>query len=104
MRRADEGGDKDIIWSSIKFVAAANLLDDTLIHDKDAVSQGHCFHLVMCHIDSRGFEFGMEFAQFNAHPGTQLGIQVGQGLIEHEDLRLADNGAPERNSLALTAA
>ena len=38
-----------------------------------------------------------------AHAGTQLGIQVGQRLVQQEDGRVTDHGAAQSDTLALAA-
>ena len=45
----------------------------------------------------------MEFFQFDAHLHAQLGIQVGERLVEQEHLRMTNDGAAKRDALALTA-
>ena len=45
----------------------------------------------------------MEPGDFGAHLQAGLGVQVGEGFIEQEQLGLADHGAPERQPAALAA-
>ena len=45
----------------------------------------------------------MQLGELQSHLGAQLRVEVGEGLVEEEDRRLADDRAPERDSLALTA-
>ena len=45
----------------------------------------------------------MQKGQFCAHVPAQLGIEVGQGFIEQEDLWLPHDGPPDRHALSLTA-
>ncbi len=45
----------------------------------------------------------MQACNFLARTGAQGRIQVGEGLIEHEDLRMLDDGAADGDALALAA-
>ena len=45
----------------------------------------------------------MQFGQAHAHGGAELGVEVGQRLVEQEDLRLLDDGAPDGDALGLAA-
>ena len=54
--------------------------------------------------DAGGLQFVVEALDLDPHLAAELGVQVGQGLVEQEDVGLADNGAAHGNSLALAAA
>ena len=45
----------------------------------------------------------VQLDQLGAHAGAQLGIEIGQGLIQKESDRLADQRPAERHALALAA-
>ena len=45
----------------------------------------------------------MKFGDLRTHGGAQLGIQVGERLVEEEHFGIADDRAAQRNSLTLTA-
>ena len=45
----------------------------------------------------------MQTHQFDAHFRTQRRVEIGQRLVEQEDLRLANDGAADGDALALTA-
>ena len=57
----------------------------------------------MRHIDHRRAEIGVELRQLEAHLHAQFGVEVGQGLVEQEDLGLAHQGAADRDPLTLAA-
>ena len=63
----------------------------------------HRLDLVMGHVHRGHAEPAMQLGQRGAHGDPQLGVQVGQGLVHQERLRLADDGAPHRHPLALAA-
>ena len=41
--------------------------------------------------------------QLDPHLFAQLGVEIGQRLVEQDDARLVDDGARERHALALAA-
>src|SRR4051794_26400906 len=45
----------------------------------------------------------MEPSEFSAHLNPQLGVEVGQRLIQQKSLRMSHYGAPHRHALALAA-
>ena len=57
----------------------------------------------MSHVHGGHAQGGLQLHDLRAGLHAQLGIQVGQGLIHEEHLRLADNGASHGHALALTA-
>ena len=102
-RRADEGGDELVRRRVVKLERRADLRDDTLVEHDDLVGEGHRLRLVMRHIDHRRAEIGVELRQFEAHLHAQFGVEVGQRLVEQENLGLAHQRAADRDPLALAA-
>ncbi len=45
----------------------------------------------------------MQFLDLGAHLHAQLGVEVGQRLVEQEDLRIAHDRPAHRDALTLTA-
>ena len=45
----------------------------------------------------------MQAGNLDPHVDAQFGVEVGQGLVEQKDLRMAHNGATDGDTLALTA-
>ena len=45
----------------------------------------------------------MQLLELDPHLHAQLGVEVRERLVEQEDLGVADDGAAERDALALTA-
>ncbi|GAC1045118.1 hypothetical protein thsrh120_51220 [Rhizobium sp. No.120] len=76
------------------FWTYADLLDMAALHNRDLVGHGHGFHLVVGYIDGRRIESLMQLPDFFTHLYTQLGVEVGQRLIEQEVLRRADDCRP----------
>ena len=81
----------------------ADLLDEAILHDDDAVAQGHGLGLVMGDVDKRGVDPLAQLDDLGAHLIAELGVQVGQGLVHQEHSGVADNGAADGHTLALAA-
>ena len=45
----------------------------------------------------------MQLGDLSSHLNAQLGVQVGQRLVQQEDLGLTDDGAAQSNTLTLAA-
>ena len=54
------------------------------------------------HIDRGGLQPLMQILDFGAHRHPQLGVEVRKRLIEQEHLRVAHDGPPHRDALALS--
>ena len=87
----------------IELLRRAHLLDDAVVHDHHAVGQRHGFHLVVRDVDGGGADLLMHLLDLGAHLHAQLGVQVGQRLVEQEHLGIAHDGAAHGNALALAA-
>ena len=57
----------------------------------------------MRNVDERGAQLLVQLDDLGAHRGTQLGVQVGKGLVEQEHGRVTHHGAAQGNTLALAA-
>src|SRR3546814_732406 len=102
-RRTDKGSDKVVIGCMVNIEWPAAVLDNAVAHDQDLIGHGHCFDLVERDVYRGGTQALMQRFDFGPHLHTQLCIQVGQRLIEQENLRVAHNRAAHGNALALTA-
>jgi len=102
LRSTDEGCNKLVAGVFIQLLRSSNLLNETVTHNNDTGSHGHSFGLVVGNIDEGGLEFLMQTGQVGSHLGTQLSIQVGQRLVQKEDLRITDDGTAQSNTLSLT--
>ena len=80
----------------------AHLLDDTILHDHNPVTQRHGFRLIVGNINEGGVDALAEHQDLSAHLVAQLGIQIGQRFIHQEHLRLSYNGTPDSHTLPLT--
>lgn len=57
----------------------------------------------MGNIDRRGFQALVQFLDLGAHLHPELGVKIGQRLVEQENRRIAHDRPPHGNSLALSA-
>ncbi len=56
----------------------------------------------MGNVDEGGSQLLVQLDDLGAHRGTQLGVQVGKGLVEQEHGRVTHHGAAQGNTLTLT--
>ena len=73
------------------------------MHHDDAVRHGHGFDLIVSDVNRRGLQALVQLLDLGAHLDAQLGVEVRQRLIEQEHLRVARDGAPHGDALALAA-
>ena len=59
--------------------------------------------LVVRHVDRGDAELALEPLELEAHRLAQLGVEVGQRLVEQQQRRLDDEGAREGETLLLAA-
>mgnify|MGYP007093017379 FL=1 len=88
--RADKAGHEQIGRVVKDLLGRADLLDEAIFHDDDAVAQGHGLGLVMGDVDKRGVDPLAQLDDLGAHLVAELGVQVGQGLVQQEDCRVTD--------------
>ena len=82
---------------------AADLLDPAQVHHHDALGHGHGFHLVVGDVDRGGPEPLVQRLDLGPHLHPELGVEVGERLVEEEHLRVAHDGAAHGDPLALAA-
>ena len=81
----------------------ADLLDDAVVHDDDAVGHGHRLDLVVGDVDGGGLQPLVVLLDLRAHLHAELGVEVGERLVEEEDLGVAHHRAAHGDALALAA-
>jgi len=79
------------------------LLDDPALHDRDAVRQRHGLGLVVGHVHRRGLQGPLQPLQLDPHQDAELGVQVGQRLVEQEDRGAAHDRPAHGHPLPLPA-
>ncbi len=96
-------GDEDIVGIVVEFHRRADLLDDAVAQDHDAVGQGHRLDLVVGDVDHRRGQVAVKPGDLDAGGDPEGGVEVGERLVEEEELRGAHDGAADRDPLALAA-
>ena len=81
----------------------ADLLDAPLVHHRDLVRQRERLALVVRHVDGGDPQLALQPLQLEAHLLAQLGVEVGQRLVEQQQRRLHHQRARERQALLLAA-
>ncbi len=94
---------KRLSGRSYEFERRAHLLDDAVVHDDDLVGHRHGLDLVVGDVDGRGLEALVQLLDLGPHGDAQLGVEIGQRLVEQEHLRIAHDGATHGDALALPA-
>ena len=102
-RRADEAGDEQVVRVLVEVEGRADLLDPAGIQHRDAVGQRHRLHLVVGDVDHRRAQRLVQTGDLDAHADAELGVEIGERLVEQEDLRLAHDRPADRHALALAA-
>ena len=73
------------------------------IHDRDPGRHGHGFDLVVGDVDDGLLQLVVQLLDLEPHLGPQLGVEVGERLVEEEHADLLDQRAPDGDALALAA-
>ena len=79
--KSHEIGHRQVNRQIMQFGRTADLLHLAIAHHHDAVSQGQRLFLVMGDVDRGRALLKVNAPNFLAHLQSQLGVQVGQGLI-----------------------
>ena len=104
LRCTDEAGNELVVRLIVQVHGRIDLLDVAELHDDDTGAHGHRFDLVMGNIDEGRLQALVQRRDLGTHGGTQLSVQVGQRLVEQEDLRVTNQRTAQRDTLSLAAA
>ena len=103
-RRADEAGDEQVGRAVVEVERRADLLDSLVLHDRDPVGERHRLDLVVGDVDhGRRGEPMMQALDLVAQLVPELGVEVGERLVEQEHGGIPHQSAPDRHALALAA-
>ena len=108
-RTSDEVGDADELGCEagarppVDCLRRADLDDAAICHDSDTVGKRHRLGLVVGHEDSGQMQSLLQRPQFKTQPVAQLGVEVGQWLVEEEQPRLGDQRPGECRALLLAS-
>ena len=87
----------------VDFPRLTDLGDPAVIHDHYPVAQGHCFGLIVCHINGGDAQTREQCVDFQAQGVAQLGVERGQRFVEQERPRTHGQRAGKGHALPLTA-
>ncbi len=102
-RRAEEGRDEGVGRIVVGLGGRPDLTDLAVVDHGDAIAHAHGLDLVVGHVDRGRAHFPLELLELVARRGAQLGVEVGERLVEQEDRGLAHQRARQRHPLALAA-
>ena len=100
---ADEARDEFRLRPVVDIFRRAELVDLARIHHRDQVGGGHRLGLVVGDVDRGIAVFVVQPANFETHLLAQIGVEVGQRLVEQQRFRLDDQRARQRHALLLSA-
>jgi hypothetical protein len=100
-RRADEAGDEEIGRIEVELGRRADLLQHAVVQHRDPVAHRHRLDLVVRDVDRRRPEVALELQDLGPRGDAQLRVEVRERLVHQESDRLPDDGAAERDALAL---
>ena len=103
LRHADEACDEEVGRRLEDLLRGADLLDLAVLHDDNAVAQGHCLGLVVRDVHEGRIDLLAQLDDLCAHLVPELCVEVRERLVHEEDLRLTHDGAADSDTLALAA-
>ncbi len=100
---ADERGDEGRRGTFVDLGGCADLFEAALAEDGDAVAHRQGLLLVVGDEDERDADLALQRLEFQLHLLAQFQVQGAEGFVEQQDAGAADQGAGERDPLALAA-
>ena len=100
-RRPKEGRHERVGGFLVDLPWCADLADPAAVNNGDPVAHAHGLNLVVGHIDGGGTDFLLELLEFVTSRRPALGIEIGERLIEQEDIRLANQRPGQSHPLPL---
>ena len=101
--RAHKARHEEVGGVVVEVLRGVDLLDEAPLHDHDATTHGHGLHLVVGDVDEGGAQPFVEAGDLGPHDPAELGVQIGQRLVQKEDLGASHDGAAQSHSLPLAA-
>ena len=103
LRRADKASDEDIRGGAVDFHRLVELLEDAVVHDRDAVRHHHRLLLVVRDEDDGDFELALQPLDLGARFHPQARVEVGERFVHKERRRMPNDSPPHRDALSLAA-
>ena len=101
VRRADELRDELVVGRLVDLPRATELQHAALLHHRDRGRERQRLDLVVGDVDGGDAELALEPLQLVAQRLAQLGVEVGQRLVEQQQRRLDDDRPGQREALLL---
>ncbi|MPM73633.1 hypothetical protein SDC9_120615 [bioreactor metagenome] len=98
----DEISDKMIGRPAVDLKRSSQLLDPSLVHDHDPITDCHRLILVMGHIDAGDPKLLLDSPDLSPHLVSQLCIKVGKWFIKEQHTRFGDDCPCKCHTLLLT--
>ena len=104
LRRAHHLPDVGVQGMFVELVRGAGLDDAPVAQHPDALPHTEGLELVRRRVEHRRPELPVQALELRAHVVAELGVEVGQGLVEQQQPGAADERPPDRDPLLLAAA
>ena len=88
----------------VDILRCADLGDVTAVEDRHPVGDAQCFLLVVGHVDCRQAELLADPADLATHLDAELGVEIGERLVEHQAARSNHQRSGQGDALLLAAA
>jgi hypothetical protein len=88
----------------VDVLRSTELDHQAVAHHDEVVRQGQRLEPVMRDVDGRRSRHPLQTSQLDSHLAPQRRIQVAQGLVQKQHVRVLDQGPAQRHSLLLPAA
>ena len=103
LRRTDEAGDEQVRGVVEHLLRGADLLNEAVAHDDDAVAERHGLDLIVRDVDKGRVDLLAQLDDLRAHLVAQLCVKVRERLVHQQHLGASDDGAADGHALALAA-
>ena len=100
---SDEAGHLARCGAVVDLGGRAHLRDPAAEHHDDPVGHAQRLRLVVRDVDGGDADAPLDVADEDAHLLAQLGVEIGERLVEQQDARLDHERARQRDTLLLAA-
>ena len=102
-RRADKARHEQVGWTVVDFLRAAELAYLAILHHGNQRAERHGLDLIVRHVHDAGLEPLVQLFDLVPHLYPELGIEIGQRLVEQEQSRIACDRPAHGYALTLPA-
>ena len=100
---AHKVGHKFTVGCFVNFAWCPTLNDPAIAHHSDFVRERQSLRLVVCDVNGGDAHLALDLFQLETHFFAQLGVQVGQRLVEQQEFGLHHQSACQSQTLLLAA-